>query len=276
MKRVRGWVRYGVIVVSVIILTSITVDATMSPSGFSQSALGILASRAVPEPTCPDGMAVLSSEGENLCVDQFEASPALECPMQSIHSVIDTRSNIDAVRCAPHSREGVLPWTFVTFHQASELCAKEGKRLPTAVEWYRFALGTPDRRDVCNTSSDGLVAGDTNDACVNAFGIYHAIGNAWEWVDGTVRDGTFDGRTLPESGYVVQADRSGMATLTHPDTPNQDLHEDYFWSESSGEYGILRGGFYGSGTDGGLYGVQAKTPLSLSSAAIGFRCVLTL
>lgn len=276
MRRLRGAFRWVVVTVGVIALTSFTVDATLSPNGFSQSALGILASRAVPEEVCPEGMVLITESDTKLCVDAFEASPNTECPDSTVESALDTRSNIDASHCAPNSAEDTMPWVYVTFHQAKELCAKAGKRLPTSEEWYLFSLGTPDNGRDCNTSAPSLIQGDGGSACVNGYGVHDAIGNAWEWVDAEVIDGAYNGRALPDSGYVVNADRDGIATLTNPETPSADVRNDYFWSEKVGSFGILRGGFYGSGSDGGLYSAQAKTPYSLASAATGFRCVQTL
>jgi hypothetical protein len=260
----------------VILLTSVTVDATLSPNGFSQSALGILASRAVPEEQCPNGMQRVVYETRTLCVDRFESSPDVSCPSSEVQSSLDTRNNIDAPGCVPVSQVGAVPWTFVTFHQAKELCAKAGKRLPSSEEWFLFALGTPDTGSSCNTSSQNLTRSSESSLCVNGYGVHDAIGNAWEWVDAEVIDGTYNGRTLPDSGYVVNADRDGIASITDPRMPNPDLHEDYFWSERQGQFGVLRGGFYGSGSDGGLYSVQAKTAYSLASVAIGFRCVVDI
>ncbi len=273
MGRIRSLVRWVFVTAGVILLTSVTVDATLSPNGFSQSALGILASQAVPEERCPEGMELIEHDAEKLCVDRYESSPDATCPAPEARSSLDTRNNIDASACVPVARPDAIPWTFVTFHQAKELCAKAGKRLPTSEEWFLFALGTPDTGSSCNTASSELVRSSEQSSCVNGYGIHDAIGNAWEWVDAEVIDGTYNGRTLPESGYVVNADRDGIASVTDPNVPNPNLHEDYFWSERQGQFGLLRGGFYGSGSDGGLYSVQAKTAYSLASVAIGFRCV---
>jgi formylglycine-generating enzyme required for sulfatase activity len=97
------------------------------------------------------------------------------------------------------------------------------------------------------------------------------IGNVWEWVDGEITDRSYEGRELPQSGYVSEADQGGVVVKTN-ETPNPDYYADYFWSEDQGVYGMLRGGFYGSGDDAGTFTIQGKTPTSFSGAAIGFRC----
>lgn len=272
MEVFRKSFRWIVVTAGVIILTSLTVDATITPNGFSQSALGILATRAIPQTTCPDGMVVLEGAHKKLCVDAYENSPSVTCALQTVTNGLDSRSNIDATECLPQSAPDATPWAFVSFHQASELCAKVGKRLPSSEEWYTFALGSPDS-GACNTNSGVISLPHADGSCKNAYGIHDAVGNVWEWVDGVVKDGSYNGRTVPESGYVTAADEHGIASETKSSGPDQNFHEDYFWSDKTGEYGILRGGFYSSGKDGGLYGVQAKTPPSFLSGAIGFRCV---
>ena len=64
-----------------------------------------------------------------------------------------------------------------------------------------------------------------------------------------------------------------MATLTSQ-SPSQDFEQDYLWQSPEGIYGVLRGGFFGSGEDAGVYAVHAKTAPTVAAIAIGFRCVL--
>jgi hypothetical protein len=262
------------IVVSIlgaVVLTTFGIDAADTLSNRSGTLLGnALAPKA---PSCPEHMADVALPSMHLCVDVFEATAGASCSKKRVESAIDTRALLAESSCVPGSEEGEVPWTFVTMNQAHELCAKAGKRLPTPEEWYRVALGSPDQKDVCNITGATLREGKGESSCKNAFGIYNAIGNAWEWVDGTVKDGAYNAVQIPASGYVVQANETGIATLTSDTSPNPDYKNDYFWSDQAGEYGILRGGFYGSGDDAGLYSVQAKTSPALSSGAIGFRCV---
>lgn len=39
---------------------------------------------------------------------------------------------------------------------------------------------------------------------------------------------------------------------------------------------MMRGGFYRSGEDGGIYSIHADIEPTFSSGAIGFRCVIDL
>jgi hypothetical protein len=51
------------------------------------------------------------------------------------------------------------------------------------------------------------------------------------------------------------------------------FYSDYFWSTSEGAFGILRGGFFGSRSDAGVYAAHARTVPTSVGTAIGFRCI---
>ncbi len=279
MKRVFSGARWFFVTITVIALTSITVDATLSSNSVSQSAIAILATSLQGKPVgCSEGMTRLGGDFSSVCVDMFEASPSKSCPHTVVGSVDDTRGNINSSLCLPESIPDASPWTFVTLHQAQELCARAGKHLLTNAEWYRASLGSPDTSndESCNINSKEAARSGSYPTCQSGVGAYDMIGNVWEWVDAQVADGVYGTRTLPPGGYVTEADQDGVVTTTSADAPSPDYHSDYFWSDAAGVYGMLRGGFYSSRTDAGLYGIQAKTPPSFAGNAIGFRCALRL
>lgn len=270
--------RWVLVTVGVIALTSFTVDATLNGNSLSLSALGILATSVSEEIGCPEGMIQLTGDLRNVCVDTYEASPGETCSVREVSNANHTRNNLNESSCAPVSEKSVVPWTFVTTHQARELCAKAGKRLITNREWYQAALGTPDAEggEKCNIASARPARTGEYSNCVSPSGTYDMIGNVWEWVEGSVSNGEYGGRTLPESGYVTNADSDGVVLTTDSDVPSIDFHSDYFWGSSEGEFGMLRGGFHGSHDDAGQYSLQAKTAQSFTGAAIGFRCARDL
>jgi formylglycine-generating enzyme required for sulfatase activity len=102
--------------------------------------------------------------------------------------------------------------------------------------------------------------------------MYDLIGNAWEWTSEDVIDGMWNGRTLPQSGYVRQVDQSGVAVVSDA-VPQEGFYGDYFWSKPTGAFGMMRGGFYGSQSDAGVYTLHAETLPTTAGAAISFRCV---
>ncbi len=279
MRRMVHIVRWLLVVVGVILLTSFTVDATIGGGGFSQSALGILA-RNIEDRTaggCPEGMIRLGGDFSRVCVDRYEVSPGLNCPEKTTVSSVATSRNIATSACLPESQKGMHPWTFVTQYQAQELCARAKKRLLSNAEWYRATLGTPDAVTpaACVIESDTLQPAGTKEMCVSGVGAYDMVGNAWEWVDGGVTDNHYADRALPNSGYVAEADLDGVVTKTS-EVPDDAFKQDYFWTTETGAYGMLRGGSHGSREDAGVFSLQAKTPLSFAGGSVGFRCAFDL
>src|SRR3989339_1889193 len=92
---------------------------------------------------CPEGMAPVISADGDFCVDMHEVAAHANCPYPNPANQNETRDNIDASGCLPVSKAGAAPWRFISQNQASIICAKAGKRLPTNKEWLPPAPGEP-------------------------------------------------------------------------------------------------------------------------------------
>jgi len=220
--------------------------------------------------TCRAGMVAQKIDDALICVDMYEASPSSQCPNPIPLNALESEKNALTPECYAVSVVQQIPWVFVTLSQAQRMCAEAGKRLPTSDEWYKIALGTDSSQCVINSRSP-LKTGTP--ACVASSGAFDMVGNVWEWVDETVDGNQFKERPLPEEGYVTSADASGVAITTDTNTGDLLYGEDYFWSKSEGIFGMIRGGFYGSADDAGLYTVNATVATNFAAQGVGFRCV---
>jgi formylglycine-generating enzyme required for sulfatase activity len=154
---------------------------------------------------------------------------------------------------------GVLPSTCITWFQAEQACALSGKRLATNQEWQRAAAATPDPGSsddlttTCATGSPGPVLTGSRSACASAWGADDMVGNVWEWVGSWVDLAT--GCTNWTGSFG--SDRSCVGG-----------------NGSLGFFpgGVIRGGYWASGAQAGVFAVQADTLPSSQSAIIGFRC----
>ncbi len=218
---------------------------------------------------CQSGSVPLRVNGNTLCVDMYEASPSSKCPHQTLTNIVQTEDNAKTSGCYAASVPGAQPWTFVSLPQAQRLCAGAGKRLPTSEEWYQSALGT--EIDSCAISTNS--AQKTGErSCVSSAGSYDVVGNVWEWVNETITGKDYGGRSLPDEGYVTSVDENGIA-ISSAQAPDELYGRDYFWSGGDGVFGMIRGGFYGSNQDAGLYTTNASVLTSFASQGVGFRCV---
>jgi formylglycine-generating enzyme required for sulfatase activity len=263
------WGRIVLVIFGAVIITALGIDAADTLKG-SQ---GTLLSRVISsDDSCPSGMVAVETIESISCVDAFEVSPDAECPNTQPNHLVQTQQNIATEECRAVSVKDGVPWRYITRDQAMQMCAREGKRLPSSSEWYRLSLGLINPEASCNVISDKIAKTGEYGACSVSTAIYDLIGNVWEWVSDDVIEGTYKQRNLPESGYVAQVDADGIATEVSSNT--QTLFEgDYFWSQKTGSYGIIRGGFFDSGTDAGIYAVHADITPTSASAGIGFRCV---
>lgn len=264
------FLKVGAIVFGALVLTTLGISATDTLQGNSGSLLGLLATS---EPgVCPADMVHIPTAPTFTCVDRYEVSPGATCPFPTPASSVDTQQNLNEVTCTSVAEADVAPWTFVSREQAAALCARSGKRLPTAAEWYTAAMGTPDTGTSCNVDQSGVWMTGTNEGCMAASGIYDAVGNVWEWVTDDVRDSAMNSVPLPAEGFVHQVDGAGVPTVTGG-VPHEQFSGDYFWNTTQGVFGLLRGGYYGNQSEAGVFAVQAKTAPTAATIAIGFRCV---
>jgi len=276
MKTAWKVIRGILIVASTIVLSTIAINATDNAGNFSDSLLGLVI--GVGEESCPENMILVPEAEGGFCLDIFEASAGGNCQFKNPQNQNETRMNLEKASCQAKSIEDALPWTNVARHQAELACAQAGKRLPKNNEWYKAALGTPDSkgnvaRGDCNVNSAGTpMKTGTQDFCVSSHGVYDMVGNVWEWVDETVSNGSYKGRKLPDGGYVSGIDNEGVPIDTSSTTPDLNFNEDYFSIDHSQTRGMIRGGYWGSGTDAGQYAVNAITPPSFTGNAVGFRC----
>ncbi len=262
------FVKTLVVLVVSVFLTTLALDATSTFEN-SKSLVSMAGETVFGTETCPEGMVEIL--GSTLCVDAYEVGVGENCPLTEPKSLADTALNLQKPACKPVSKEGVLPWRYVTHEQAKQLCAIVKKRLPTAKEWYEASLGTRDG-EACNNSSNRVSKTGMYKECYSGSGTYDMIGNVWEYVSDTAQDGMYDGRALPIEGYVAAVDGAGVVTITQA-TATVAFASDYAWTVPNGAVVLLRGGFYSSGSDGGIYTLQAKAEPSFAGAAVGFRCV---
>lgn len=263
-----GLKRLAVVVVGAMVLSALAIQASDTLRGLDTNLSAVVGGSTGP---CAVTEKLILMGDRALCVDMYEASPGTACPHAVSSSQIETQDNINEISCTSVTQSGATPWRFVSLTQAQQICARSGKRLPTNDEWYKFASGLADQsKCVTDRNSGPLSTGVAG--CITPAGIHDVVGNVWEWIDAQVINGIFDSRSLPASGYVSLVDTSGIVIETALNA-QIEFGEDYAWTNSNGVYGIIRGGFYGSESDAGIFTQNLATPLDTKTAGVGFRCV---
>lgn len=273
LRRKSGWLKGLVVIVVAVALTTVGIKASDKLFG-SKNEQG-------EGSVCPIGMVFVSSPTGGFCLDKYEASAGAGCVFKNPANQEETRKNSENIDCQAVSSAASTPWRNISQNQAAVVCAKAGKRLPTSEEWVRAALGTPDKSrawtaDDCQVSNNwpeqpGPTGSGKN--CVSGSGAYDLIGNAWEWVEGTVADGKIGDAVLPSEGYVKGYDAGGFPTETDQEMGNENYYYDYVWLKKTGIRGIARGGYWGNGAEAGQYSIYMVTEPSYAGTGVGFRCV---
>lgn len=97
------------------------------------------------------------------------------------------------------------------------------------------------------------------------------VGNVWEWIDASINDGTYNGRILPNEGYIGGADADGVPSDVATSSQSA-FGDDYFFIDKMGVKGMFRGGFWSMNEKAGIFSINAASPMSFVGVAVGFRC----
>ena len=265
------------------ILATLAVNAVDMNGYFSRTLLGELFFGVKEDiQVCPENMALVTQALVPFCIDMYEASASDTCVYTDPKDEDETLLNLLDTDCIAESRGNAIPWRYVSHEQAQNACSASGKRLPTASEWYKAALGTPDAElgwneescNVANNRADGVSNTGSGMRCVSDAGAYDMVGNVWEWVAETIEKGDWNGRVLPGTGFVSGVDVDGIAYTTES-AKNEVFNNDRFWIDQNIHAGILRGGYFSSQSQSGVYATYVASPPTFTGTAVGFRCVAT-
>jgi len=273
-------IKYFITSIIVVLLATASIDAVDHRDDISESLIGrIILGES--NSKCPSDMVFVQASWGDFCIDKYEVSASTNCPFSNPTNLSESTANIDNPNCHAISKEENIPWANISQNQAYYACVKEGKRLPSNKEWSVAALGTPDLdngwgENDCQVSENwlnqpGFTGSGKN--CYSFSGAYDMVGNVWEWVDGSVEEGEFAYRELPEAGYVNGINPDDAFPSETSNTPDEMYKNDYVWIKNTKTRTIARGGYYNNKEEAGQYTHYIVSTPTETSNATGFRCV---
>ncbi len=240
------------------------VDGIMFPDGSLQTTAGTAN-------TCVGNSAndIMVKVG-NLCVDKYEVSvwsnadgtgTQYGASSDDYPSSFPNNGNWTAKLYAV-SMPGVLPSAYITWFQAQQACASSGKRLLTNAEWQMAAAGTPDPGTDNGTTDcavdSSLSTTGSRTSCTSNWGASDMNGNLWEWVADWIQDNS-------------DIDEGSNSSATYGNDGVYGVDEALPTSDRF-PAALIRGGYWGDGSDAGVFALDAVGGPSYSADNLGFRC----
>lgn len=128
------------------------------------------------------------------------------------------------------NEEGAIPITNVSFQEATALCAEQGKRLCTELEWERACKG-PDNRtyeygetyreETCRTGRPAqLRPSGYHVGCQSDFGVRDMHGGPFEWTADEFGRGRKKGEVTLRGGNSLDGEVVGRCANAEPEMPS--------------------------------------------------------
>jgi hypothetical protein len=243
-------------------------DASGSADGGEDALLAVDLAGDLAQGPCPGEMALVPLPDGGVCVDRWEAyvvelGDAGEEKPHSPYLVVD--GLVVRARSAP----GVVPQGYISQVQATDACARAGKRLCSATE-FAYACRGPNQSNDYPYGGTTDVPGWCNEA--KGSSVARFFGNdPTKWTYAEFNDpilNQWDGGLAPTASYPHCVSPSGVWDCMG------NLHE---WGSDPADangHGRFRGGFYGDAELNGpgcLY-VTSAHELTYHDYSTGFRC----
>ena len=159
------------------------------------------------------------------------------------------------------SMPGVIPSRHITWFQAQQACALNGKRLLTSAEWQMATAGTPDpEKDDGEANcaiSSSLAQTGARTTCKSNYDVHDMVGNLSEWVADWIQHNDTDAGSVSTAPYG----QDGIYSVNEA-TPKGDRFP----------AAVARGGHFTSATVAGNFAFTASVSPSYSHEKFGFRC----